>query len=120
MSDSWQLAILTYLVSVLFSFGVQYLVFLYYKSRKHPILDEHKHVAKYVSGIVGDGVLVPLTNVFIVLSLQMIPMQMSNSQLMLSLVMGYVITFIFHFGQTHYRLTNWTMPQVNHWNGLGL
>jgi hypothetical protein len=114
------MAFWVFIISCFFSFGVQYLFFLWYKFSKHSLIEEHKTVCNYYSGLLGDGVLVPFTNVFIALTIQSLHPTFSRAELFICLLMGFGITFIFHWGQTHYDLTNWTMPKKNHWTALGL
>lgn len=111
---------LIYLVTVFFSFGVQTGFYLYYRFVNDPIIKKYKTVFDYTSGVIGDGVLVPLVNVFGMLSMEYLHQGYGNYLVwVLSLIGGILITLIFHYGQQYYRLTNWSMPETGKWNTLG-
>lgn len=109
-----------YLISCFFSFGVQFLVFLYYRYIDHSILKVHKSVIHYTSGIFGDGVFIPMINIFCYYTIVALNPTLNLFNTSLSLLGGVVITFIFHWGQQRLNLTNWTMPEKGLWNILGL
>ncbi len=113
-------ALIVYIVTLFFSFGVQFGFWLYWTLKDKLILKQHKSVVQYSSGIIGDGVLIPLANVFSFEFLVKFVPILNQTNMIVSLVMGTIITFIFHFAQKHFHSTNWTMPQVNSWNTLGL
>lgn len=113
--------IVVFIISCFFSFWVQTLTYYYYKWRKHPLITDHKSVIHYSSGVVGDGLLVPLINVFSVMTLRFIKVDLENlTAWAASIIGGLIITFIFHFGQQELQSTNWTMPKVGLWNLLGV
>ncbi len=108
-------------VTFFFSFGVQFGFYLWYKKHHEKFLTENQHVLQYWSGILGDGVFVPVINIFAVLTLRQIGyFEFTARVLGLSLFGGFLITLFFHFGQQYFKLTNWTMPKVGEWNHLGL
>lgn len=113
------MATVTFLLTLFFSFGVQSLFYLYFRCTNNKVL-KFKHVFNYYSGIIGDGILIPLLNVFAVKILLDLNGGFSNELIFLSLIAGIFITFIFHFGQSYFNQINWTMPQKNQWNILGL
>ena len=113
--------VLTFLITLFFSFGVQFGFYLWYKKHHEKFLTENQHVLQYWSGILGDGVFVPFINVFAVLTLNQIDLISLSSNIVISSFLGgFVITLMFHYGQEYFKLTNWTMPQVGKWNHLGL
>jgi hypothetical protein len=116
-----QTVMLIYLITCFFSFGVQSLFYAWYRFKKHQLIIDYKHVFQYHSGIIGDGVLVPVINIFCVQNLYFVQANiLSWPLLIVSICGGVLITFAFHHGQKHYELTNWTMPEVGKWNLLGL
>lgn len=118
--DRW-LATQIFLVSCFFSFGVQTLAYLYYRYINHQLIKAHKSVVGYWSGIVGDGVLVPGVNVFCVMTIYYLGSDLNNFNIWpYSLIGGIFITFVFHYYQERWKLTNWTMPSIGLWNLLGV
>jgi hypothetical protein len=110
-----------FLISCFFSFGVQTLAYFYYKSIKHPLVRAHKSVVHYWSGIIGDGVLVPGVNVFCLMTIYHLGQGLRDFGIWpYALAGGVFITFIFHYYQQRWNLTNWTMPEVGRWNLLGI
>lgn len=110
-----------FLLTLMFSFGVQSLTFFYYHVQGNQLIHKHKSVFHYLSGLLGDGVLLPLANVFAYLSLESLGQSLNNMAIWsLALLGGLVVTFIFHLGQQRSRSTNWTMPKVGLWNLLGV
>lgn len=109
------------LLTCFFSFGVQTLFYLWYKSKKHSLISQHRAVVNYASGIIGDGILVPLINIFAVISLSYLQRVYLNfTFFILALTLGFLTTSLIHYGQMRFALTNWTMPKVGKWNVLGL
>lgn len=110
-----------FFITLFFSLGVQTLFFLRYQLDRRKIIQDHKVVFAYKSGVVGDGMLIPLTNVFawIVLG-QLTPWQTGLNFFLSMAVSGLLITFLFHWAQQRFHLTNWTMPISGHWTLLGI
>lgn len=112
--------IVVFLVTCWFSFGVQFCFYVWYRFHRPQFLKNHQHVLQYISGIIGDGLLVPLTNVVAIETLQQIERPIFSMRMIgFSFLSGMVITFLFHKGQQYFKLTNWTMPKVGVWNLLG-
>ncbi|TSC89430.1 MAG: hypothetical protein G01um10145_587 [Microgenomates group bacterium Gr01-1014_5] len=110
-----------FFITLFFSFGVQALFYLRYAFGNRKIIREHKAVIAYKSGVIGDGVLIPLTNVFAWLVLgQLAPWNTQLNFFLTTGATGLLITFLFHWGQQRFHLTNWTMPTSGHWTLLGV
>ncbi|MDO8618631.1 MAG: hypothetical protein Q7R49_01655 [Candidatus Daviesbacteria bacterium] len=108
------------LVTFFFSFGIQMLFFLYWKMWDSKFIAKYNHVFSYFSGVIGDGLLVPLINVFAVMTISTISANMLMVDLwVMSFITGFLITLAFHWGQEHFDLKNWTMPEPGQWNLLG-
>jgi len=109
------------LITFFFSFGVQSLGYLWYKFIDHELIKCHKCVIHYTSGMIGDGILVPLINVICVLTIYSLNQTIHNYSLWpVAFLIGVIVTFIFHYYQQKLKLTNWTMPEVGRWNLLGI
>lgn len=110
-----------FLVTFIFSFGVQTLFYIRYLAGDRKIIREHKVVFQYKSGIIGDALLIPATNVVAWLVLQGLSQwHTSFGFLLTSALGGLAITFVFHWGQQRFHLANWTMPTSGHWTLLGV
>ena len=108
-------------ITFFFSFGVQGLFFIYWKFWEPRFIDKYNHVFSYFSGVLGDGLLVPLINIFVVMTLLDIKANLTVTDLLiLSFILGFLVTFAFHYGQKRFSLLNWTMPVRGRWNLLGL
>lgn len=108
-------------VTCLFSFWIQTFFYLWYRFVDHELIKNHKSVVHYTSGVIGDGLLVPLTNVFCALTIYSLGNSVSDFSLWPGAFFGgVIITFIFHYYQQKLKLTNWTMPEVGKWNLLGI
>lgn len=108
------------LVTFAASFGVQFAFYLYYRYKSHPLIKTHKAVVNYTSGIIGDGVLMPLTNIFAFSVLTSLNYRFDAITLLWALLGGIITVFIFHWGQEYFHLHNWTMPESGRWNLLGV
>ncbi len=107
-------------VTCFFSFGIQSLFYLVYRLKRSALIKKEKTVFDYLSGVIGDGVLVPSTNIFAVQTLQYTGADLLNMQAwLLALPIGFAITFSSHYYQQKSQLTNWTMPKIGRWNTLG-
>lgn len=106
------------LITFFFSFGVQALWFCWYKYKEDEIIEDYKHVFNYLSGIAGDGLLVPLVNVFAFSSL--LQASINFNFLAVSFLGGILVTAFFHQMQLKLSLINWTMTEVGRWTNLGI
>lgn len=108
------------MITVFFSSGVQVGFYLWFKLTNNSLIKNHKHFFDYKSGVIGDGILLPLTNIFAVHIIQNSKWGHTDLWIwLLALICGYFTTYLFHQGQRYYKLTNWTMPEVGKWNILG-
>lgn len=107
-------------VTFFFSFLMQVIFYWWYKSKDSKFLSHHKTVFDYTSGVIGDGILIPLTNIFAFFALNQINIKTDFSLWIVSLAGGFALTLGIHFGQKQLGLTNWTMPEVGKWNTLGI
>lgn len=116
-----EVLVLVYLVTCFFSFGVQCMVYFFLRARRREFLRSYAHVFNYLSGVIGDFVLIPLVNVFAFLSLEQMPDVLRlQTFAALALFLGFFTTYLFHIGQEKLQQINWTMPQMGQWTALGL
>lgn len=108
-------------ITCFFSFGVQCGFYLFFRLKGDPIIKKYKTVVNYTSGMIGDGLLVPLVNVFAFLTLSQIGHTRIRADIgILGLSTGLAVTFIAHWGQKRFDQRNWTMTEKGIWNNLGL
>lgn len=108
-------------VTCFFSFGVQFLFWFWYFLRGEIIIKKYKTVFSYSSGYIGDLICMPATNIFAVVALDRLGNPYLDFSVWLwAILVGLVTTFIFHQGQKHFNLINWTMPQKGKWTLLGV
>jgi len=108
-------------VTFFFSFGVQALFYFWYLARREQIIVKYKTVFSYYSGIIGDAILIPTTNVFAVYSLKQLGYPVFDYIVWIAaFIIGFITTLFFHLGQKYFNLTNWTMPQKGKWTLLGI
>lgn len=118
---SWSLLVASALVTCFFSFLVQVGFYYYWLFKKRHFLKNHTHVFNYLSGVIGDAVLIPLTNVFALLILiQTGGLRILLGQLVAALLAGLLTFLFFHLCQQYFKQINWTMPRLGSWNILGL
>lgn len=109
-----------FLLTIFFSLGIQYFFYLYYKKTGSQLIIKHKTFFNYVSGIGGDGILLPLINIQSFILLGQLPYELSQRLLISSFINGVFITAVFHIIQYHFKLINWTMPSKGNWTYLGV
>lgn len=109
------------LITCFFSFGVQAIFFLSFKLSGSKLIKKEKTVFNYLSGVIGDSTLIPLTNIFAIQTLIYTQTYLNNFPFwILAIIIGFAITFISHYYQQKSNLTTWTMPKAGEWNILGL
>lgn len=103
----------------LLAFGYQLVFYFYYEILDKSFLSGRETVFSYHSGLEGDGVLVPLTNVLIFLFIKRMEFRTTRRYLYLALLFGLSFTLMAHYLQASLSLTNWSMPSPYHWSGVG-
>lgn len=103
----------------LLSFGYQLAFFSYYRFFENPILSSGRNVFSYYSGVVGDGIILPMVNILIFLLLKDIGAHLSMRKFLSFLGLGLLLTVAIHLFQATSNLTNWAMPEPFVWSGIG-
>lgn len=104
----------------LLAFGYQIVFYFFYATFERTVITGRETVFSYSSGIVGDGFLVPITNVLAFLVIKKLEYRTNRYYLSLACGMGMVFTFAAHYLQAALALTNWSMPTPFHWSGVGV
>lgn len=115
----WLLLALVFVATAFFGFVVQAVGNLYLNWRNDPLVHEYRATLSYTSAVVGDGVLVPLVNVFMTGQLALWRRRPALSEVGLSVLLGGLITGFVHVYQAVNALTNWTMTAPFAWTPMG-
>ncbi len=108
-----------FVATAFFGFAVQAVGNLYLNWRGDPLVLQYRATLSYTSAIVGDGVLIPLVNVFIASQLLLWRRRPRASEIALSVLGGALITIFVHVYQGLNNLRNWAMPAPFQWTPIG-
>lgn len=100
-------------------FGYQLVFYTYYRHTENPVLDDSRNVFSYYSGVLGDGVILPILNILVFVLLRSLGVRVYFRKLFFFLGLGLGATLMAHFLQASLSLTNWSMPSPFNWSGLG-
>ena len=115
----WLLLALVFLATVVFGFLVQALGNVYLGLRADPLVTEYRATLSYTSAIIGDGILIPLVNVFMTSQLALWRRRPVAREVAGAVLGGALITGIVHLYQATQALRNWTMTEPWDWTALG-
>jgi hypothetical protein len=115
----WLLLALVFVATVFFGFLVQALGNVYLNWRGDPLVHEYRSTLSYTSAVVGDGILIPLVNVFITGQLALWRRRPAISELALSVLGAGLVTGSVHVYQAVNDLRNWAMPAPWEWTPIG-
>jgi hypothetical protein len=115
----WLLLAVVFVATAFFGFAVQALGNVYLSWRDDPLVHQYRSTLSYTSAIVGDGILIPLVNVFITSQLVTWRRRPHLSELALSVLGGGLITGGVHLYQAVNDLRNWAMPLPFQWTSIG-
>ncbi len=107
-------AVLTWLGA----FGYQLAFYGYYRLIGDGFL-HYKTVFDYLSGLVGDGIILPILNVLVYLLLREMKVKLTWGKVGIFLVAGLVTTVLVHYTQASNDMVNWAMPEPFFWSGVG-
>ncbi len=115
----WMLLASVFALTLAFGFLTQAAGSLYLRWTADPIVLHYRTTLSYTSAIVGDAVLLPLVNVFIVSQLTMWRRRPHAAEIVGSLLTAGVLTVGVHLYQATHALLNWTMTEPYSWTPLG-
>ncbi len=104
----------------LFGFGAPAVLNLILFAIKSPLVLNFRSSLNFVSAILGDGIILPVTNMLITVFIFSNCKLINRLILIAALISGLGITFYFHITQAFAGLVNWAMPQPWQWNFLGI
>jgi len=115
----WLLLASVFCATVFFGFMVQAAGNVYLNWRADPIVSEYRTTLTYTSAVIGDGLLIPLANVFITSQLVAWRRRPRAAELFGAVLGAGLLTVIVHLYQAVNALLNWTMTRPFEWTGLG-
>ncbi len=115
----WLLPAIVFAATAVLGFVVQAAGNVYLDWRGDPIVHEYRSTLSYTSAVVGDGILIPLVNVFMSSQLIHWRRRPHSSELVLSILGGAAVTGAVHLYQGLNDLRNWTMTAPFQWTPLG-
>ena len=110
--DTAWVPIVPALVSWILLFGYQWAFSLSYKGHQHTVF-------AYYSGVLGDGVLIPVVNVAGFIVLRYLAAAIQWRRLALYALLGLVTAVTAFLAQAGLDLVNWSMPLAFHWSDVG-
>ena len=115
----WLLLGLVFGVTCFFGFIVQAAGSAWLRWQDDPIAANYRTTLSYTSALIGDALLIPLVNVFIVGQLATWRRRPHGAEIAGALLGGALMTAIVHLYQAANALLNWTMTQPYRWSGIG-
>jgi hypothetical protein len=115
----WLLLGLVFLATWFFGFLLQAAGSAWLRWHSDPIATTYRTTLSYTSAVVGDGLLIPLANVFIVSQLARWRRPPHFAEVAGAVLFAGVITGFVHLYQAANALLNWTMTQPYRWTTLG-
>lgn len=108
-----------YLWSTTFNWLVQLGYYCFAKSRNPKAFTGQRTLLDYKTGLIGDGLIVPLVNILIYIVIYNMTYRPSILAILESFLAAAAIDFIVHYFQGRLKMTNWSMPRLYKWNFAG-
>jgi len=115
----WLLLASVFCATLFFGFMVQAAGNVYLNWRADPIVSEFRTTLTYTSAVIGDGLLIPLANVFMTSQLVAWRRKPRMTEIVGAVLGAGVITVGVHLYQAVNVLLNWTMTRPFEWTPLG-
>ena len=93
-------------------FGYQWAFFLHYHGGQRTVFS-------YLSGVVGDGLLLPFANIGAFLVLRQMWPYIAWRRVPLYIALGFITAFACFLGQAGLGIVNWSMPEPYVWSAVG-
>ena len=115
----WLLLASVFFATCFFGFIVQAAGNVYLNWRADPIVSEFRTTLTYTSAVIGDGLLIPLANMFMTSQLVAWRRRPHPAEVVGAVLGAGVITLAVHLYQAVNALLNWTMTRPFEWTPLG-
>ncbi len=83
------------------------------------LIKKHRPTLTFKSAIIGDGLILPLVNSLMILSLRKWKPKLTDRTALVPILGGSAISLMFHIAQGRGGMVNWTMTRPWRWNLLG-
>lgn len=103
-----------------FGFAAPAILNLYLLATNSPLVLQFRSTLFYISSILGDGVILPIVNMFAASFIVKNKILIERQHFPLALFLGFLVTLYFHIVQGLLGLVNWSMPKPWQWNSLGV
>jgi hypothetical protein len=100
------------LVSWVLLFGYQWAFFVYYHGGQRTVFS-------YLSGVIGDGLLIPVANLGAFLVLRQMWPYIAWRRVPLYIALGFIAAFGAFLAQAGLSIVNWSMPAPFVWSAVG-
>jgi hypothetical protein len=108
-----------FLISLINNWFVQLGYFLYARLKNPESFKGHKTLLDYWTGVVGDGVIAPLVNIFIYIVIVKTGIEITLPLVMCAYLGALALDVLIHWFQGSQFMTNWSMQAPFRWNGAG-
>lgn len=108
-------AVITFLAALGVSGGTNLVMIL----TNDPIIKQHKPTLAFASAWIGDGILLPIINVLMMMAFRRWGTRIGRRNSAVALGVGFAIMGVFQVVQATQSMTNYTMPAPWKWTWLG-
>jgi len=115
----WLLLAVVFMATLFFGFVIPAAGSAYLRWTADPIDQQYRTTLTYTSAIVGDGILLPLANVFMTSQLARWRRRPRSAEIFGVLLGGATLTVGVHLYQAANAILNWTMMTPYSWTALG-
>ena len=115
----WLLLASVFFATLFFGFIVQAAGNVYLNWRADPLVSEFRTTLTYTSAVFGDGLLIPLANVFMTSQLVAWRRVPRMTEVVGAILGAGIVTVVVHLYQAVNVLLNWTMTRPFEWTPLG-
>ena len=115
----WLLFAVVFVATAFFGFAVQALGNVYLNWSNDPLVHQYRATLSYTSAVVGDGILIPLVNVFMTSQLMLWRRRPSLAEVGMPFLAGGLLMGAVHLYQAVNDLRNWAMPKPFEWTPIG-
>lgn len=106
-------------ITMIFAFGIQAADNAWLLWHDAPLVEHYRATLTYRSAVIGDGMIIPVVNALIVMTLLDWGGGLRWRQVIAPSVVALGVTAAVHWYQASHNLINWTMPHAYQWTAMG-